>query len=221
MHGYNELPTHGFSAIQVLLRQFKNPIFAILIACALIAGFFSQDIVQSIAILIMIGISVVLGFYNEFKAEKLVQQLQLNIAIKATVIRDGKLTQIDSRLLVPGDVVSVYVGDIIPADLRIIAFKDLQIDEASFTGESFPVDKNADLLNIEHPMPQELSNYLFMGTVVVHGSGQGIVIATAKTSALRSDLRKFGSFFTRRRNFSLVSASMVECSLSSRLPLPF
>lgn len=183
IHGYNELPTHAFSLIQVLFRQLKNPIFAILVACAVIAGWLGE-IDQSIAILAMIGISVVLGFYNEYKAEKVVEQLQRNVSIKATVMRDGKLTQVDSRLLVVGDLVSVYIGDIVPADLRILNFKDLQIDEATFTGESFPVDKNADALNIEHPMPQELTNSLFMGTVVVHGSGQGVVVATAKKSEL-------------------------------------
>jgi Mg2+-importing ATPase len=134
----------------------------------------------------MIAISVILGFYNEHKAEKIVENLRQNVAIKAVVTRDGKSSQIDSRLLVPGDFVTVYVGDIAPADMRIIKSKDLQADEATFTGESFPVEKTSGSLNLEHPMPQQLTNYLFMGTVVKNGSGQGIVISTGKNTQFGS-----------------------------------
>ncbi len=132
----------------------------------------------------MIAISVVLGFYNEYKAERIVENLRQNVAIKAVVTRDGKSSQIDSRQLVPGDLVSVYVGDIAPADMRIVKHNDLQADEATFTGESFPVEKTSEPIVIERPTPQQLTNYLFMGTVVVHGSGQGVVVSTGKTTQL-------------------------------------
>jgi Mg2+-importing ATPase len=169
--------------IQVLLRQLKNPIFAILIACAFAAGFYSE-LKQAIIILSMIALSVILGFYNEYKAEKIVENLRQNVSIKAIVVRDGKSSQIDSKQLVPGDLVSVYVGDIAPADMRIVKSKELQADEATFTGESFPVEKISDELSLEHPMPQQLANYLFMGTAIVHGSGQGLVISTGKNTEL-------------------------------------
>lgn len=165
------------------MRQLKNPIFAILIACAVIAGVYSE-LKQAIIILSMIALSVVLGFYNEYKAEKIVENLRQNVAIKAVVTRDGKLCQIDSRNLVPGDIVSIYVGDIAPADIRVVKCKDLQADEATFTGESFPVEKTSESLSLERPMPQQLTNYLFMGTVVVHGSGQGVVVSTGKNTQL-------------------------------------
>ena len=113
------MPTHAFSVIQVLLRQFKNPIFAILIACAVVAGVFSE-LKQAIIILSMIALSVILGFYNEYKAEKTVENLKKNVSIKAVVAREGKSSQIDSKMLVPGDLVSLYVGDIVPADMRIV-----------------------------------------------------------------------------------------------------
>ncbi len=179
------MPTHAFSMAQVLFRQFKNPIFAILIACAFVAGFFS-GLNQAIVILSMIALSVVLGFYNEYKAEKIVENLRQNVSIKAVVTRNGKSLQIDSKLLVPGDLVSVYVGDIAPADMRIVKSKDLQTDEATFTGESFPVEKVSDKIDVEQPMPQQLTNYLFMGTVVVHGGGQGVVISTGRQTELGS-----------------------------------
>lgn len=165
------------------MRQLKNPIFAILVACAVVAGVYSE-LKQAIIILSMIALSVVLGFYNEYKAEKIVENLRQNVAIKAVVTRDGKLCQIDSRNLVPGDIVSTYVGDIAPADIRVVKCKDLQADEATFTGESFPVEKTSESLNLERPMPQQLTNYLFMGTVVVHGSGQGVVVSTGKNTQL-------------------------------------
>jgi Mg2+-importing ATPase len=148
-----------------------------------IAGVYSE-LKQAIIILSMIALSVVLGFYNEYKAEKIVENLRQNVAIKAVVTRDGKLCQIDSRNLVPGDIVSIYVGDIAPADIRVVKCKDLQADEATFTGESFPVEKTSESLNLERPMPQQLTNYLFMGTVVVHGSGQGVVVSTGKNTQL-------------------------------------
>ena len=165
------------------MRQLKNPIFAILVACAVVAGVYSE-LKQAIIILSMIALSVVLGFYNEYKAEKIVENLRQNVAIKAVVTRDGKLCQIDSRNLVPGDIVSMYVGDIAPADIRVVKCKDLQADEATFTGESFPVEKTSESLSLERPMPQQLTNYLFMGTVVVHGSGQGVVVSTGKNTQL-------------------------------------
>jgi Mg2+-importing ATPase len=165
------------------LRQFKNPIFAILITCAVIAGLYEAR-EQAIIILLMIAISVVLGFYNEYKAERIVENLKQNVAIKAVVTRDGKTSQIDSRQLVPGDLVSVYVGDIAPADMRVLKCKDLQTDEATFTGESFPVEKSSEPIKIERPTPQQLENYLFSGTVVVHGSGQGVVVSTGRNTQL-------------------------------------
>ena len=177
------MPVHKLSTVQVVLRQLKNPIFAILVACAVVAGVYSE-LKQAIIILSMIALSVVLGFYNEYKAEKIVENLRQNVAIKAVVTRDGKLCQIDSRNLVPGDIVSMYVGDIAPADIRVVKCKDLQADEATFTGESFPVEKTSESLSLERPMPQQLTNYLFMGTVVVHGSGQGVVVSTGKNTQL-------------------------------------
>jgi Mg2+-importing ATPase len=157
--------------------------FVILTVCAILAGIFG-GLPQSIAILSMIALSVVLGYYNEYKAEKIVENLRQAVSIKTVVTRDGKSSQIDSKLAVPGDLVSVYIGDIIPADMRIVKSKDLQTDEATFTGESFPVEKTSEKLDLQHPMPQQLTNYLFMGTVVVHGSAQGVVVSTGKNTEL-------------------------------------
>ena len=176
--GYNELPTAKFSGMKILVRQFKNPLFFILLVSAIVAGFF--EIRQSIAIIAMILLSVVLGFFNEYKAEKIIDDLRQSVSLKAVVTRDGKSNEIDSRLLVPGDFVSVYVGDIVPADARILECKDLEVNEGTLTGESFPVEKNSNTIDLQHPIPQDLTNCLFMGTVVVHGNGRGVVVSTGR-----------------------------------------
>jgi Mg2+-importing ATPase len=180
-YGPNELPTPAFSFSKILFRQFKNPIFAILIAAAVVAGFFSQ-IEQSIAIISMIILSVVLGFYNEYKAEKIVDSLRQSVSLKAHVMRDGKDKEIDSKFVVPGDLVFVKIGDLVPADMRLIKCKDLQTNEATLTGESFPVEKTPEGLQVENLTPQGMTNFLFMGTVVAHGNGLGIVSSTGKNT---------------------------------------
>jgi Mg2+-importing ATPase len=176
--GYNQLPTKTFSGFRILARQFKNPLFFILLAAAIVAAFF--EVQQSIVILAIIALSVVLAFYNEYKAERIIDDLRQSVSLKAVLLRDGTPVETDSKLVVPGDLVSVYVGDIVPADMRIIECKDLETNEAALTGESFPVEKTNSRLELRNPTPQDLKNYLFMGTVVVHGTGRGVTIATGR-----------------------------------------
>jgi Mg2+-importing ATPase len=184
-YGYNELERQKFGWGPVFLRQFKNPIFAILVACAVITFFFAEPD-QAIDILLMIVIAVSLGFFNEYRAEKTVHDLQKRVSVRAVVIRDDKSSEIESRLIVPGDIVSYYVGDIVPADMRIVECTDLHVNEAALTGESFPVEKTSENLDLQHPTPQQLTNYLFMGSVVANGSGRGIVVSTGKDSEFGS-----------------------------------
>ncbi len=165
----------------MLLRQFRNPIFAILVACAVVSGFFQQP-EQAVVILLMIAIAVVLGFFNEYKAEKTVEDLRRKVSIRAVVTRDGKSREIDSREVVPGDILSVYVGDIVPADMRIVESKDLHANESTLTGESFPVEKSPNSLDLQQPTPMQLMNYLFTGTVIAHGSGKGVVLCTGRNT---------------------------------------
>ncbi len=184
-YGYNELERSKFGWAPILLRQFKNPIFVILIACAAVSWLFAT-IDQAISILLMIVIAVVLGFINEYRAEKTVHDLQKRVSIRAVVIRNAKPSEIESRLLVPGDLVSFYVGDIVPADMRIVESTDLHVNEATLTGESFPVEKSSEGLDVQHPTPQQLTNCMFMGSVVANGSGRGIVVSTGKNSEFGS-----------------------------------
>ena len=161
---------HKFSWFPIFVRQFRNPLFFILVVAAIVDGFF--DITQSLTITVIIAISVILGFYYEYKAEDIINDLRRSVSLKAVVLRDGKPTEVDSRLVVPGDVASVYVGDIVPADMRITESKETEVNESLLTGESFPAEKAASPITLAHPTPQQLSNHLFMGTVVVHGSGR-------------------------------------------------
>jgi Mg2+-importing ATPase len=156
-----------------------------LIAAAVVAGFFAQPD-QSISIISMIILSAVLGFYNEYKAEKIVDNLRKSVSYKALVKRDGKSHEIDSEIVVPGDLVSVNVGDIVPADIRIMKSKDLLCNEAALTGESFPTEKNPDILEVQQPSPQQLTNYMFLGTIVANGTGSGIVVSTGKNTEFGS-----------------------------------
>lgn len=185
IYGPNELPREKFSWIKILINQFTNPMFVILIVVAVISGFLGQP-EQSAIILVIIGLSVVLGFYNEFRAEKLVEELKDTVSIKAVVTRDAKTSELDSALLVPGDLVTVYIGDIVPADMRIIDSKELQVNEAVLTGESFPVDKNPERLSNAPSALTQASNLLFMGTVVTKGIARGIVTSTGKNTEFGS-----------------------------------
>jgi len=185
IYGPNELPREGFSWVKILSNQFTNPMFVILIAVAVVSGFLGQPD-QAAIILVIIALSVVLGFYNEYRAEKLVEELKKTVSMKAVVTRDGKTSELDSTLLVPGDLVTVYIGDIVPADMRIIDSRELQVDEAVLTGESFPADKNPERLLKKPAALSGETNSLFMGTVVTRGSARAIVTSTGKNTEFGS-----------------------------------
>ena len=186
-HGPNELPRERLSGFKVLLNQFRNPMFLILLVVALASGVLGQP-EQSAIILIIMGFSVVLGFYNEFRAERLVEDLQGSVSIKAAVMRDGRTAEVDSSSIVPGDLLQIYIGDIVAADMRIVDSRELEVDESLLTGESFAIEKNAETPVEGSPpsSPSEARNMLFMGTVVVRGTGRGIVVSTGRSTVLGS-----------------------------------
>ncbi|HVP22452.1 MAG TPA: magnesium-translocating P-type ATPase [Conexivisphaerales archaeon] len=185
LYGRNELPREGPGWPRILLSQFDNPMSLILVVVAILSGFLGQP-EQAEIILVIMAVGVVLGFYNEFRATKMVQDLENSVSIKAVVIRDGKATELDSALLVPGDLVRVYIGDIVPADMRIVDSTDLQVNEAALTGESFPVDKNAEKLPARPSAPTQSTNLLFMSTVVTRGTAKGVVTSTGRRTQFGS-----------------------------------
>ena len=128
-YGLNELPRQRATWYKILGSQFSNPMFLILLFVAAASGFLGQP-EQSAIILVIMALSVVLGFYNEFRAARLVEELQGRASIKAVVTRDGKVSEVDSASVVPGDILNVYIGDIVAADARVIDSRELEVDES-------------------------------------------------------------------------------------------
>jgi Ca2+-transporting ATPase len=176
-HGFNELVEKDKSSVfRMLLEQFKNLLVIILIIAAVVS-FSLGETGDSIVIMIVVLVNAVIGFTQEYKAEKAIHALKKMMAPTAKVIRDGEVKRIQARLLVPGDVLLVEAGDGIPADARIIESMNLKVDEAALTGESVPEGKHTDA--IRHKMVVgDRKNMLFAGTNAVYGHGKAVVVAT-------------------------------------------
>lgn len=161
---------------KVFLRQFTNVLILILFAAAAIS-LAVGEIGDAVTILVIIVLNGILGFIQEFKAENAIEALREMLHPTCKVLRDSKEQIIDTKLLVPGDIVLLEIGDKVPADLRLIHVYNLKVDESSLTGESASVYKNIDSVNKETPL-QEQSDMAWMGTAVVNGRGSGIVVQT-------------------------------------------
>ncbi len=176
--GPNELmekPRPGFLAL--LLNQFNNFLVLVLIIAAVVS-FSLGEVVDAIAILVIVALNAIVGVVQESKAEAALAALKKMASPNAQVLRDGEPLTIPSRELVVGDVVTIEAGNYIPADLRLIESMNLQVEEASLTGESVPVEKKASVvLDKEIPLGDR-KNSAFMSTVVTYGRGRGLVTAT-------------------------------------------
>ena len=181
-HGPNRL-RHGTRSgtALVLLRQFTSPIILILTAAALLS-FVLDSPTDGLIILAIVLISGLLGFWQENGAAHAVQQLLRCVEITAMVWRDGVEQPIARDRLVPGDVLVLAAGAGIPADCRVLEERDLSLDEAALTGESFPVSKHAIAVAAQAPLSQR-SNVLFLGTHVVSGTGRAMVVHTGAATA--------------------------------------
>ncbi|WP_427129209.1 magnesium-translocating P-type ATPase [Pseudarthrobacter sp. S9] len=174
--GPNAVRTHQASGWSVLGRQLGSPILILLLITAGLSLFLG-DATNSIVIGVILLVSVGLGFSNEFRAERAAEALHSRVTHRAVVVRDGTAREVDVTALVPGDVVHLGIGAIIPADMRVLTAKDLLCDESILTGESLPVPKDP------APVPggaalADLSCCLFMGTVIQSGNCAGVVVAT-------------------------------------------
>ena len=178
--GPNSITTHSVSALTVLWRQLKNPILVLLLVAAFLSGVTGGG-TNAVIIGVIVALSVGLGFFNEYAAEVAMAALRYQISREATVRRDGRLEQLPVTSLVPGDVVSLNIGSLVPADLRLVEVHDLECDEGVLTGESLPVAKLIDSASGVEPDGQ--SNCAFMGTIVHQGSGIGVVVDTGSQTA--------------------------------------
>src|SRR3989339_2045590 len=177
-YGPNELmerPRPGFFAL--LLNQFNNFLVIILIVAAVVTVLLGEY-VDAIAITVIIVLNAVLGVIQESKAEQAIAALKKMAAPQAQVIRDGHQISIPGRELVAGDIVLLEAGNYVPADMRLVESINLKIEEASLTGESVPVDKNANLLVDKESPIGDRKNSAFMGTMITYGRGRGIVTGT-------------------------------------------
>lgn len=192
-YGHNEPARKKKRAIvfQIILKFF-NPLVIILLIIASFSLFFGEKI-SAILIILMAIMSVALSFFQEYRAGKETEKLSEMVRATATVYRNGKPKEVPMREIVPGDVVDLFAGDMIPADLRIISCKDLFLNQASLTGESFPAEKTAGLIQTKNNSPSELTNIAFMGSSVVSGTGLGVVIRTGLATQFGEISRKLSS----------------------------
>ncbi|MEU2054598.1 magnesium-translocating P-type ATPase [Streptomyces bungoensis] len=174
--GPNAVATHRARVLPVLWHQLRSPLLGLLVAAA-VASFLVGERADALIIGVIVSASVGLGFVNEYRAEKAAEALHSQIHHQTVVLRDGRATMVDVTALVPGDVVELRLGDIVPADLRLLEVTGLECDESVLTGESLPVGKNPAAVAAGAPLA-ELSGCALMGTVVRTGAARGVVVAT-------------------------------------------
>lgn len=186
-YGLNELKAKKKkSLVKKFLEQFKDFSIIILIIAAIVSGAVGiaegNGITDTIIILIVVIVNAIIGVTQEAKAEKSLEALQKLTDHATKVIRNGEITVVPAKELVPGDIVVLDTGDYIPADLRIIEAVNLKAQEASLTGESVPVEKNVEVIeNVETGLGDRL-NILFSSSLVTYGRGKGIVVETGMTT---------------------------------------
>jgi Mg2+-importing ATPase len=175
-YGPNAVSSHKARLLPVIWHQLRSPLLALLLSAA-IASYFVGERSDAVIIGVIIGLSVGLGVVNEYRAEKAAEALHSQIHHQTVVVRDGIPATVDVTTLVPGDLVELRLGDIVPADVRLLDVTGLECDESVLTGESLPVDKGTQLVPAGTPLA-ELSGCALMGTVVNAGRARGIVVAT-------------------------------------------
>ena len=182
-YGLNEITTKGNKSIfQMFVEQFKDFMIIILLIAAAISGWLGvqngEGFTDSIIILIIVILNAIIGVAQELKAQKSLEALKNLSAPHCKVIRNGDVHNIESKYLVPGDLVSLDTGDYIPADLRLIEAVNLKIQESALTGESVPVDKSTEKLESSNVGIGDRTNSAFSSSLVTYGRGKGIVVAT-------------------------------------------
>lgn len=169
------------SLFKVLLFQILNPLIFILIFAAGVT-FYLGEMIETFVIFLAVAINTAFGCYQEFKAENTIEKLKSYIQNRARVMRDGEVVDIDAKDVVEGDVVNIFYGNRVPADLRIIELNDLKVDESILTGESVPVEKTDEVISGDDMTDRK--NYLFCGTYVTNGTALGIVTATGDNTEI-------------------------------------
>ncbi len=203
-HGRNILTKDtGQSAFQLFIAQFKDPMIYILIVAFLLMVFLSEWL-EAVVVFIIVLANAVIGFAQESKALKAMDALSKSMEIDATVIRSGTAARIPADQLVPGDIVNLQSGDKVPADLRLLKIRELQVDESALTGESVPVRKQTEPLPTDTVLADR-TNLAYSSTLVTYGTGTGVVTTIG-------DHTEIGHI-----NKMLTSASVLETPLTRKI----
>jgi len=202
--GLNVLtPRRGKSPLVRFLLQFNNPLIYILLASALITAVL-KDVLDALVIFGVVLINAIIGYIQESKAEQAIQALARTMTTEATVIRDGKTLRVDAAELVPGDCVVFQSGAKVPADMRLVRSRDLQVAEAVLTGESAPVEKAADVALPLDTVLADRRNMVYASTLVTYGQATGVVTAigdnteVGRISKLISEAHELETPLTRK-----------------------
>ncbi len=169
-------PRREVTVWSVLLRQFRSPLVLILVFASVVSGMVAEWLDASIILAIVVG-SALLGFFQEFRASNAVAELQARVELRARVRRDGGVKSIPASDIVPGDVVIVSTGGLVPADGRVLGSTDCYVSEAILTGETYPVAKQPGVVDVDSVVSKRV-NCLWMGTTVRTGTAEMLVIAT-------------------------------------------
>lgn len=190
---------------RLFLNQFKDFMIIVLLAAAVLSGIMG-DITDTIIILIIVMLNAIIGFMQEFKAEKAMEALKKMTITQTQVLRDNQPIIISSTELVPGDIIIIEAGNIVPADTRMIETHSLRIDESSLTGESIPVDKNSNELKEQNIPLGDQFNMAFKGTLVTNGRAKGVVVATG----MQTELGKIANLLQEGEAMTPLQARMVQ-----------
>jgi len=165
------------SVLMRLLVNIKNPLVLLLLALGVLS-YLTGDLKATLVIFAMVVLSVVLRFFQEMRADNAAAKLQAMVSNKATLVRDGKEEEVPLKLLVPGDIIRLAAGDMVPADVRVLSAKDLFLNQAALTGEALPVEKKAAPATTDVQNPLDLPNLCFLGSNVESGSATAVVVLT-------------------------------------------
>ncbi len=183
-YGLNELKeTKKRTLFMMFLDQFKDFMIMVLIAAALVSGIIGE-LIDTLAIAVIVILNAIIGFVQEYRAEKAIRALKGMAAPYAVTLRDAKPAHVPASELVPGDIVLLEAGRIVPADLRLLEAARLKIEEAALTGESVPVEKSIDTLQGKSIPLGDRKNMTYKGTTVSYGRGAGIVVSTGMSTEL-------------------------------------
>lgn len=216
-YGLNLIQKSGqMHPLLTLLLRFKNPLVVMLL---IIAGFslFLGDRTSALLVVSMAVVSVVISFTQEERAGREAQKLSDMVRATTSVYRNGQLKDILIRSLVPGDVVELVAGDVIPADMRIVTAKDLFVNESSLTGESFPIEKFSDSMQTQTCALSAMKNIVFMGASVVTGSGRAVVLTTGPRTqfgAIAAELLQVAETSDFERGIAKLTWLMIQFMLA-------